>query len=63
MEKTQVDGWHKCCCAKVSDVCTVHDAQGLASCIIIPEGHTVNKEMYIKILLYLRYALGTKQSV
>jgi hypothetical protein len=61
MEKTQIYEWHKRFCVdhvsfNNDPCCGFFDAQGLVRYQFIPEGCTVNKEMYIEILRRLRNA-------
>jgi hypothetical protein len=62
MKKMQIYEWHKRFCVDHASFnndpcCGFFDAQGLVRYQFIPEGRTVNKEMYIEILRCLRNAV------
>jgi hypothetical protein len=60
MKKTQVYRWHKCddlCCRRPQ----IGDAQSLSHYEFIPEGLSVNEEIYVKILRHLRDAVRRKR--
>jgi hypothetical protein len=67
MKKTLVYRWHKCGHVSVDDRCCwrlkMADAQGLIRYEFIPEGHTVNKEMYIEFFHHFGDAVSAKKVI
>jgi hypothetical protein len=66
MKKTLVYRWHKCGHVSVDDRCCwrlkMANAQGLIRYEFIPEGRTVNKEMYIEFFHHFGDAVKKKLS-